>query len=48
MINYFIKKIISGKDIIGRDEFYKPQKLDKSFPNQVLQNIEKYKEWIVN
>ena len=42
------KKIISGKDIIGRDEFYKPQKLDKSFPNQVLQNIEKYKEWIVN
>ena len=42
------KKIILGKDIIGRDEFYKPQKLDKSFPNQVLQNIEKYKEWIVN
>ena len=42
------KKIISGKDIIGRNEFYKPQKLDKSFPNQVLQNIEKYKKWIVS
>ena len=42
------KKIILGEDIIGRKEFYKPQKLDKSFPNQILKNIEKYKEWIVN
>jgi len=42
------KKIISGQDIIGRNEVYKPQILDKSFPNYILQNIEKYKEWIVN
>ena len=42
------KKIILGKDIIGRNEVYKPQILDKSFPNYILQNIEKYKEWIVN
>ena len=25
------KKIISGQDIIGRDEVYKPKILDKSF-----------------
>ena len=42
------KKIILGEDIIGRNEFYKPKKLDSSFPNQIFENIEKYKEWIVN
>ena len=42
------KKIISGKDIIGREDVYKAKKLDKSFPNQILQNVEKYKDWIVN
>jgi len=42
------KKIISGKDIIGREDIYKAKKLDKSFPNQILQNVEKYKDWIVN
>ena len=42
------KKIILGQDIIGRNEVYKPQALDKSFPNYILQNIKKYKEWIVN
>ena len=42
------KKIISGEDIIGRNEFYKSKKLDNSFPDQILENIKKYKEWIVN
>jgi len=42
------KKIISGEDIIGRKEIYKPQILDESFPNCILDNIEKYKDWIVS
>ena len=42
------KKIKSGQDIIGRNEFYKAKKLDESFPNHVLKNINKYKDWIVN
>ena len=42
------KKIISGKDIIGREEVYKFKKVDSSFPDYVLKNHQKYKEWIVN
>ena len=42
------KKIISGEDIIGRNEFYKSKKLDNTFPSQILENIKKYEEWIVN
>ena len=41
-------KIHLGEDIIGRDEIYKKIKLDDSFPRYVLDNIEKYKNWIVN
>ncbi len=38
----------AGFDIIGRDEVYKAQKIDDSFPKYILQNIKKYKDWIVN
>ncbi len=40
------KKINSGNDIIGRDEVYRTSKIDKTFPNYILDNLEKYKEWI--
>tara|TARA_B100000780_G_scaffold22170_1_gene14250 strand:+ start:521 stop:1333 length:813 start_codon:yes stop_codon:yes gene_type:complete len=40
------KKILLGNDIIGRKEFYKPKAIDNSFPNYILDNLEKYKEWI--
>tara|TARA_B110000483_G_scaffold137144_1_gene163981 strand:- start:2 stop:814 length:813 start_codon:yes stop_codon:yes gene_type:complete len=40
------KKIHLGSDIIGRKEFYKPQMIDSSFPNYILENLEKFKEWI--
>ena len=40
------KKIHLGSDIIGRKEFYKPQMIDNSFPNYILENLEKFKEWI--
>ena len=41
------KKITQGKDIIGREEIYKPQKLDNTFPKHIIENIEKYKDWII-
>ena len=41
------KKITLGKDIIGREEIYKPQKLDNTFPKHIIENIEKYKDWII-
>ncbi len=40
------KKISLGSDIIGRREFYEPQKIDNTFPSYILDNIEKYREWI--
>ena len=42
------KKISSGQDIIGRKELYKSKILDKSFPNYILYNLEKYKDWIAS
>jgi len=42
------KKIDLGDDIIGRDEKYKASKIDKTFPNYILKNVDKYKDWIVN
>ena len=42
------KRIREGKDLIGREETYKARKLDKLFPQHILNNIEIYKEWIVN
>jgi len=47
-INEITKKINSGNDIIGRNEVYKASKVDKSFPNHILENIDKYKNWIAN
>ena len=34
--------------IIGRNEVYKTKKIDKSFPKLILENLEKYKDWISN
>ena len=42
------KKINLGKDIIGRNETYKFQKLDNSFPKYILDNEAFYKDWISN
>ena len=40
------KRISRGEDIIGRNEIYKAQKLDSSFPKYILDNISIYKKWI--
>ena len=42
------KRVKEGKDLIGREETYKTKKLDKLFPQYILNNIELYKEWIAN
>ena len=41
-------KISLGEDIIGRNESYQKIRLDKSFPKYILENINTYKDWIVN
>ena len=41
--------LIDGKIIAAaQEERFTRIKLDNSFPNQIFENIEKYKEWIVN
>ena len=42
------KRIKAGQDIIGRNETYRLQKLDTTFPKYILNNIDLYKDWIVN
>jgi beta-1,4-mannosyl-glycoprotein beta-1,4-N-acetylglucosaminyltransferase len=41
------EKIFLGKDIIGRDENYKIQKLDDSYPKYILENRKELINWIL-
>jgi len=41
------KSIKKGKDLIGRNEYYKKIKIDESFPKYILENKEKLFDWIV-
>ena len=40
------KRILKGKDIIGRDDNFNKVPLDSSFPIYLRENKNKYKEWI--
>jgi beta-1,4-mannosyl-glycoprotein beta-1,4-N-acetylglucosaminyltransferase len=42
------KKIDTGKDLIGRDESYEKIELDESFPKYILDNLNNYKNWIID
>jgi beta-1,4-mannosyl-glycoprotein beta-1,4-N-acetylglucosaminyltransferase len=42
------KKIKDRVDLIGRKEKFIIQKLDNTFPNYVLKNIDQYKKWIAD
>ena len=42
-----IEKIVNMSDIFGRDYIYKKVELDESFPKYILDNQEKYREWIL-
>jgi beta-1,4-mannosyl-glycoprotein beta-1,4-N-acetylglucosaminyltransferase len=41
------EKIFLKKDIIGRDENYKIQKLDNSYPDYILKNRKQFLDWII-
>ncbi len=47
-LEQIIKRIDSGLDIIGRDENYKPIILDNRFPDYIMNNKNKFKNWIIN
>ena len=40
-------KIDSAQDILGRKEFFKKISIDQSYPNYLIKNIKKYKNWII-
>ena len=40
------KKIDLKTDIIGRDDNFKKIEIDESFPQYIIDNISRYKEWI--
>ena len=40
------KKIKLGEDLFNRDQKYIKVEFDNSFPKQIFDNIDKYKEWI--
>ena len=42
------KRIKKGQDIIGRNETFRAQKLDSSFPRQIVENKDLYREWIAD
>ena len=42
------KRINSGLDIIGRDEIYKPIKLDDRFPEFITKNKKNFEKWIIS
>ena len=45
-INEIKKRVVKGEDIIGRDDNFNKVPLDSSFPNYLIDNIKKYKDWI--
>ena len=45
-INEIKKRVVKGEDIIGRDDNFKKVPLNSSFPNYLIENIKKYRDWI--
>jgi len=50
--NFLNKKIIlnnikNQKDLIGRDDIFKKIKIDISYPKYILDNIKKFKSWVI-
>jgi beta-1,4-mannosyl-glycoprotein beta-1,4-N-acetylglucosaminyltransferase len=39
--------IRNQKDIIGRNNVFKKKKIDNSYPAYILENVKKYKNWII-
>ena len=45
-INEINKRIVSGDDIIGRDDNFKKTELNESFPSYLINNQNLFKDWI--
>ena len=45
-INEIEKRIIKGEDIFGRDDSFNKIPLDSLFPSYLIENKDKYKDWI--
>ena len=41
------ENIQNKKDLIGRNDVFKKINIDKNYPDYLLNNINKYKDWIV-
>jgi len=41
------KKIISGLDIIGRNDYYAKVPIDQKFPEYLIRNLSVYKDWVI-
>ena len=41
------KKIISGLDIIGRNDYYAKVPIDQKFPEYLIKNLSVYKDWVI-
>ena len=40
------KSIEQGKNLVGKHEYFEKIELDNSYPEYILKNKEKYKDWI--
>ena len=41
------KKILSGSDIIGRNDQYGKVAIDHNFPKYLVDNLSVYKDWVI-
>ena len=46
-IDEITKRVNSGSDIIGRDDRFKKILIDKDYPDYLLENLNKYSDWII-
>ena len=41
------KKILSNEDIFGRGIRLEKNRIDNTFPEYIIQNLDKYSDWII-
>ena len=46
-VNQIKDSIEEGKNLIGKNEYFKKIKIDDNFPDYITANLEKFNEWIV-
>ena len=47
-VNEIENRVKLGLDIIGRNEIYKVKELNEEFPEYLLKNLTRYKDWLAN